>query len=164
MAYLANVSHESAHILRSSIASLVIITRYSHYPTVIARFLMTNAVDQLLEHQYQNVSTRLIIDYLGSIENLIQLLDYSNLFDFDQLLNLTQIGSLEETCVNQILQTDITYLLSLCEHGDLHLRDACTNLLVTLIQTTIHLLTLSSLSDSFNNSFINQCSLVSTDS
>ncbi|CAF5041775.1 unnamed protein product, partial [Rotaria sp. Silwood1] len=54
----------------------------------------------------------------------------------------------------------ITYLLSLCEHGDLHLRDACANLLVTLIQTTIHLLTLSSLS----NSFINQCSLVSTDS
>ncbi|CAF4261459.1 unnamed protein product [Rotaria sordida] len=105
MAYLANVSHESAHILRSSVASLVIITRYSHYPTVIARFLMTNAVDQLLEHQYQNVSTRLIIDYLGSIENLIQLLDYSNLFDFDQLLNLTQIGCLEETCVNQTLQT-----------------------------------------------------------
>ncbi|CAF3768530.1 unnamed protein product [Rotaria sp. Silwood1] len=58
----------------------------------------------------------------------------------------------------------ITYLLSLCEHGDLHLRGACANLLVTLIQTTIHLLTLSSLSNSFNNSFINQCSLVSTDS
>ncbi|CAF5036182.1 unnamed protein product, partial [Rotaria sp. Silwood1] len=58
----------------------------------------------------------------------------------------------------------ITYLLSLCEHGDLHLRGACTNLLVTLIQTTIHLLTLSSLSNSFNNSFFNQCSLVSTNS
>ncbi|CAF5144591.1 unnamed protein product, partial [Rotaria sp. Silwood1] len=58
----------------------------------------------------------------------------------------------------------ITYLLSLCEHGDLHLRGACANLLVTLIQTTIHLLTLSSLTNSFNNSFINQCSLVSTDS
>ncbi|CAF1448293.1 unnamed protein product, partial [Rotaria sp. Silwood1] len=58
----------------------------------------------------------------------------------------------------------ITYLLSLCEYGDLHLRGACANLLVTLIQTTNHLLTLSSLSNSFNNSFINQCSLVSTDS
>ncbi|CAF1381858.1 unnamed protein product [Rotaria sp. Silwood1] len=50
---------------------------------------------------------------------------------------------------------DITYLLSLCEYGDLHLRGACANLLVTLIQTTNHLLTLSSLSNSFNNSFIN---------
>ncbi|CAF5065631.1 unnamed protein product, partial [Rotaria sp. Silwood1] len=58
----------------------------------------------------------------------------------------------------------ITYLLSLCEHGDLHLHGACANLLVTLIQTTIHLLTLSSLSNSFINYFINQCSLVSTDS
>ncbi|CAF5167695.1 unnamed protein product, partial [Rotaria sp. Silwood1] len=48
--------------------------------------------------------------------------------------------------------------------GDLHLRGTCANLLVTLIQTTIHLLTLSSLSNSFNNSFINQCSLVSTHS
>ncbi|CAF4959664.1 unnamed protein product, partial [Rotaria sp. Silwood1] len=54
----------------------------------------------------------------------------------------------------------LSYYISLCEHGDLHLRGACANLLVTLIQTTIHLLTLSSLS----NSFINQCSLVSTDS
>ncbi|CAF1537543.1 unnamed protein product, partial [Rotaria sp. Silwood1] len=52
------------------------------------------------------------------------------------------------------------YYISLCEYGDLHLRGACANLLVTLIQTTIHLLTLSSLS----NSFIKQCSLVSTDS
>ncbi|CAF1394676.1 unnamed protein product [Rotaria sp. Silwood1] len=59
---------------------------------------------------------------------------------------------------------DITYLLSLCEHGDLYLRGACANFLATLIPTTIHLLTLSSLSNSFNNSFINQCSLVSTDS
>ncbi|CAF1540298.1 unnamed protein product, partial [Rotaria sp. Silwood1] len=58
----------------------------------------------------------------------------------------------------------ITYLLSLCEHSDLHLRGACANLLVTLIQTTNHLLTLSLLSNSFNNSFISQCSLVSTDS
>ncbi|CAF1474527.1 unnamed protein product [Rotaria sp. Silwood1] len=49
----------------------------------------------------------------------------------------------------------ITYLLSLCEYGDLHLRGACANLLVTLIQTTNHLLTLSSLPNSFNNSFIN---------
>ncbi|CAF5133613.1 unnamed protein product, partial [Rotaria sp. Silwood1] len=54
----------------------------------------------------------------------------------------------------------ITYLLSLCEHGNLHVRGACANFLATLIPTTNHLLTLSSLS----NSFINQCSLVSTDS
>ncbi|CAF5171994.1 unnamed protein product, partial [Rotaria sp. Silwood1] len=27
----------------------------------------------------------------------------------------------------------ITYLLSLCEHGDLHLRGACANLPATLI-------------------------------
>ncbi|CAF1260364.1 unnamed protein product [Rotaria sp. Silwood1] len=59
---------------------------------------------------------------------------------------------------------DITYLLPLCKHGDLHLRGAPANLLVTLIQTTIHLLTLSSLSNSCINSFINQCSLISTDS
>ncbi|CAF5001025.1 unnamed protein product, partial [Rotaria sp. Silwood1] len=56
------------------------------------------------------------------------------------------------------------YYISLCERGDLHLRGTCENLLVTLIQTTIHLLTLSSLSNSFNNSFFNQCSLVSTNS
>ncbi|CAF5046510.1 unnamed protein product, partial [Rotaria sp. Silwood1] len=54
----------------------------------------------------------------------------------------------------------ITYLSSLCEHGDLYLCGACAHLLVTLIKTTIRLLTLSLLS----NSFINQCSLVSTDS
>ncbi|CAF4552312.1 unnamed protein product, partial [Rotaria sp. Silwood2] len=62
----------------------------------------------------------------------------------------------------------ITYLLSLREHGDPHLRGACANLLAKLIQTTVHLLTISppisSLSNSFNNSFINQCSLLSTDS
>ncbi|CAF1442531.1 unnamed protein product [Rotaria sp. Silwood1] len=56
---------------------------------------------------------------------------------------------------HQNQNANITYLLSLCEHGDLHLRGACANLLVTLIQTTNHLLTLSSLSNSFNNSFIN---------
>ncbi|CAF1448635.1 unnamed protein product [Rotaria sp. Silwood1] len=121
---------------------------------------MTNAINQLLEHQNQNASTRLIIDYLGLIKNLIQLLRYSNLFDFDQLLISIQIGSIEEIRVSEALKTDITYLLSLCEYGDLHLRGACANLLVTLIQTTNHLLTLSSLS----NSFINQCSIVSTDS
>ncbi|CAF1497598.1 unnamed protein product, partial [Rotaria sp. Silwood1] len=98
--------------------------------------------DQLLEHQNQNASTHLI-------KRIIQLLRYSNLFDFDQLLISTQIGSIEEIHVN------ITYLLSLSEYGDLHLRGACANLLVTLIQTTNHLLTLSSLSNSFNNSFIN---------
>ncbi|CAF1521004.1 unnamed protein product, partial [Rotaria sp. Silwood1] len=56
------------------------------------------------------------------------------------------------------------YCISLCERGDLHLLGACVNLLVTLIQTTNHLLTLSSLSNSFINYFINQYSLVSTDS
>ncbi|CAF5030309.1 unnamed protein product, partial [Rotaria sp. Silwood1] len=35
------------------------------YPMVIARFLMTNAINQLFEHHNQNVSTR-------SIKNLIQ--------------------------------------------------------------------------------------------
>ncbi|CAF4049472.1 unnamed protein product [Rotaria sordida] len=55
-----------------------------------------------------------------------------------------------------------THLLSLYEHSDLHLRGAYANILATLIQTTIHRLTLSSLSNSFNNSSIDQCSLVST--
>ncbi|CAF1455550.1 unnamed protein product, partial [Rotaria sp. Silwood1] len=88
---------------------------------------------QLLEHQNQNASTRLIIVYLGFIKKMIQLLRYSNLFDFDQLLISIQIGSIEKNLY-------ITYLLSLCEHGDLHLRGACASLLATLIQTTIHLL------------------------
>ncbi|CAF1477478.1 unnamed protein product [Rotaria sp. Silwood1] len=134
------------------------------YPMVIARFLMTNAINQLLEHQNQNTSTYLIIGYLSLIKNLIQLLGYSDLFDLDEFLISTQIGSIEEIRVSEALKTDITYLLSLCEYGDLHLRGACANLLITLIQITNHLLTLSSLSNSFNNSFINQCSLVSTDS
>ncbi|CAF5041724.1 unnamed protein product, partial [Rotaria sp. Silwood1] len=47
---------------------------------------MTNAIHQLFEHQNQNASTRLIIDYLDLIKKIIQLLRYSNLFDFDQLL------------------------------------------------------------------------------
>jgi len=62
-------------------------------------------IDHLFEHHNQNASTRLIIDYLDLIKKLIQLLDYSNLFDFDQLLNLTQIGCIEETYVSQTLQT-----------------------------------------------------------
>ncbi|CAF3768514.1 unnamed protein product [Rotaria sp. Silwood1] len=45
----------------------------------LVRFLMTNAINQLLEHQNQNASTHLI-------KRIIQLLRYSNLFDFDQLL------------------------------------------------------------------------------
>ncbi|CAF1374844.1 unnamed protein product [Rotaria sp. Silwood1] len=106
-----------------------------------------------LQHNDHNVVS-------SSLETHEIILKYSNLFVFDQLLISTQIGSIEEIRVSEALKTDITYLLSLCEHGDLHLRGACANLLVTLIQTTIHLLTLSSLS----NSFINQCSLVSTDS
>ncbi|CAF1499013.1 unnamed protein product [Rotaria sp. Silwood1] len=124
----------------------------------------------MLSHGYSTFSndkcncTRLIIVYLDLIKKFIQLLRYSNLFDFDQLLISTQIESIEEIRVGEVLKTDITYLLSLCEHGDLHLRGACANLLVTLIQTTIHLLILSSLSNSFINYFINQYSLVSTDS
>ncbi|CAF1376161.1 unnamed protein product [Rotaria sp. Silwood1] len=73
------------------------------YPMVIARFLMTNAINQLLE--YQNSSTRLIIVYLGLIKKILQLLGYSNLFDFDQLLISTQIGSIEEIRVSEALKT-----------------------------------------------------------
>ena len=62
----------------------------------------------------------------------------------------------------------IIYLLFLREHGDPHLRGACANLLAKLIQTTVRLLTISppisSLTNSFNNSFINQCSLISNES
>ncbi|CAF5106611.1 unnamed protein product [Rotaria sp. Silwood1] len=72
---------------------------------VMARFLMTNAISQLLEHQNQNASTRLIIVYLGLIKKFIQLLRYSNLFDFDQLLISTQIGSIEEIHVSEALKT-----------------------------------------------------------
>ncbi|CAF3755746.1 unnamed protein product [Rotaria sp. Silwood1] len=107
MTYLANVSHESALILRLSIASLVIITRYSRSPMVIARFLITNAIGKsiILEHHNQNYSTRLTIGYLVLIKNLIQLLGYSNLFDFDQLLISIQIRSIEKTPFSQALQT-----------------------------------------------------------
>ncbi|CAF3542403.1 unnamed protein product [Rotaria sp. Silwood1] len=66
------------------------------YPMVIARFLMTNAINQLFEHQNQNTSTYLIIGYLSLIKNLIQLLGYSDLFDLDEFLISTQIGSIEE--------------------------------------------------------------------
>ncbi len=58
----------------------------------------------------------------------------------------------------------ITYLLSLREHGDTHLRGACANLLAKLIETTVRLLTISPPISSLTNSFNNQCSLVSTDS
>ncbi|CAF1367683.1 unnamed protein product [Rotaria sp. Silwood1] len=34
-----------------------------------------------------------------------QLLGYSDLFDFDQLLISTQIGSIEKTCVSEVLKT-----------------------------------------------------------
>ncbi|CAF3759376.1 unnamed protein product [Rotaria sp. Silwood1] len=103
----SNVSHESALILRLSIASLVIITRYSRSPMVIARFLITNAIGKsiILEHHNQNYSTRLTIGYLVLIKNLIQLLGYSNLFDFDQLLISIQIRSIEKTPFSQALQT-----------------------------------------------------------
>ncbi|CAF3853746.1 unnamed protein product, partial [Rotaria sp. Silwood1] len=49
-------------------------------------------------------------------------------------------------------------------NNDSHLRGTYANLLAKLIQTTFHLLTLSSLLNSFNNSFINQCLFVSVDS
>ncbi|CAF3479832.1 unnamed protein product [Rotaria sp. Silwood1] len=55
---------------------------------------------------------------------------------------------------------DITYLLSLCKQDDLHLRGACVNITCYINLNKIHFLTLSSLS----NSFINQCSLISTES
>lgn len=58
----------------------------------------------------------------------------------------------------------ITYLLSLREHADAHLRGACANLLAKLIETTVRLLTISPPISSLTNSFNNQCSLVSTDS
>ena len=62
-------------------------------------------IDQLFEHHNQNASTHLIIDYLDLIKKLIQLLGYSNLFDFDQLLVSIQIGSIEKACISQTLQT-----------------------------------------------------------
>ncbi|CAF1268489.1 unnamed protein product [Rotaria sp. Silwood1] len=71
------------------------------YPMVIARFLMANVIDQLLGHQNQNANTHLIIDYLDLIKKIIQLLRYSNLFDFDQLLISTRIGSIEEIRVSE---------------------------------------------------------------
>ncbi|CAF5169639.1 unnamed protein product, partial [Rotaria sp. Silwood1] len=43
--------------------------------------------------------------YLGLIKKFIQLLRYSNLFDFDQLLISTKIGSIEKTCVSEALKT-----------------------------------------------------------
>ncbi|CAF1147310.1 unnamed protein product [Rotaria sp. Silwood1] len=86
-----------------------------------------------LQHNDHNVVS-------SSLETHEIILKYSNLFDFDQLLISTQIGSIEEMRVSEVLKIDITYLLSLCEHGDLHLRGACASLLATLIQTTTHLL------------------------
>jgi len=59
-------------------------------------------IDQLFEYKNQNVSTRLII---GLIKNLIQLLGYSNLFHFDQLIVSIQIRSIEKTSGSQTLQT-----------------------------------------------------------
>ncbi len=47
MAYLANMSHESALIRRSSAACLIVICRYSRYPMAIARFLMAYAIGKL---------------------------------------------------------------------------------------------------------------------
>ncbi|CAF1322442.1 unnamed protein product [Rotaria sp. Silwood1] len=70
-------------------------------------------VNQLLEHQNQNASTRLIIDYLDLIKQIIQLLRYSNLFDFDQLLISTQIGSIEEIRVRiELLEDSIQHTTS----------------------------------------------------
>ncbi|CAF1464472.1 unnamed protein product [Rotaria sp. Silwood1] len=86
------------------------------YSMVIARFLMANVIDQLLEHQNQNASTRLIIDYLGLIKNLIQLLGYSDLFDFYQLLISIQIGSIEEIRVSEALKTEIKLLEDSIQH------------------------------------------------
>ncbi|CAF3350930.1 unnamed protein product [Rotaria sp. Silwood2] len=51
-----------------------------------------------LQHNDHNVVS-------SSLERLEIILKLSNLFDFDQLLISTQIGSVEETCVSQTLQT-----------------------------------------------------------
>ncbi|CAF5175987.1 unnamed protein product, partial [Rotaria sp. Silwood1] len=75
------------------------------YPMVMARFLMANVIDQSLEHQNQNASTHLIIDYLDLIKKMIQLLRYSNLFDFGELLISTEIGCIEKSCVSEALKT-----------------------------------------------------------
>ncbi|CAF1277551.1 unnamed protein product [Adineta ricciae] len=72
--YLENMSHESSLIRRSSAACLIVICRYARYPMAVARYLMTYAIDQLLEHHNQTDSTRLINGYLVLIKNLVQLL------------------------------------------------------------------------------------------
>ncbi|CAF4361702.1 unnamed protein product [Rotaria sp. Silwood2] len=51
-----------------------------------------------LQHNDHNVVS-------SSLERLEIILKLSNLFDFDQLLISTQIGSVEKTCVSQTLQT-----------------------------------------------------------
>ncbi|CAF4776140.1 unnamed protein product [Rotaria sp. Silwood1] len=70
------------------------------------------------------------------------------------------IAQLSEKLVEAKTHVDITYLLSLCKQDDLHLRGACVNITCYINLNKIHFLTLSSLS----NSFINQCSLISTES
>ncbi|CAF4376471.1 unnamed protein product, partial [Adineta steineri] len=65
LAYLANMSHESSLIRRSSAACLIVICHHSRYPMAIARYLITYATDQLLEHHNQTESIRLINGYLG---------------------------------------------------------------------------------------------------
>ncbi|CAF5160392.1 unnamed protein product, partial [Rotaria sp. Silwood1] len=74
---------------------------------------------QLLEHQNQNTSTYLIIGYLSLIKNLIQLLGYSDLFDLDEFLISTQIGSIEEIRVSEALKTAYsTYQCCFIEMND----------------------------------------------
>lgn len=96
MAYLANMSHESALIRRSSAACLVIISRYSRYPLAMIRFLMTTAIDQLLEHHHQTDSVRVLNGYLTLLKNLIQLLGVnmdelmSSSINFQQPLNTSK--------------------------------------------------------------------------
>ncbi|CAF5104304.1 unnamed protein product, partial [Rotaria sp. Silwood1] len=51
-----------------------------------------------LQHNDHNVVS-------SSLETLEIILKYSNLFDFDQLLISTQIGSIEEMRVSEVLKT-----------------------------------------------------------
>lgn len=47
MAYLANMSHESALIRRSSAACLTVICHHCRYPMAMARFLITYAIGKI---------------------------------------------------------------------------------------------------------------------
>ncbi|CAF0772812.1 unnamed protein product [Didymodactylos carnosus] len=72
-AYLKNLSNESAVIRRSSASCLVVICRHCRQPLSTARFLLTSAIENLL--QQTNIESRLIIiGSLSLVKNLIQML------------------------------------------------------------------------------------------